>query len=808
MNRLEFDNDKPGGFANKRATGKMPDPKPEPLFLNLGCGNDIKDGFVNIDLFSNDPRVVGMDVRKLDIPNNSADLIYASDILEHFSHREVDSVLREWARVLKPGGEIMIRCPSLSLQVKAYTEKLWNADIASYMIFGGQTNPGDYHCIAFDKDSITRHLEAAGFDILQISEQDIPQDRGYINLNMTIKAVKRQFDNSATLEEIVFGEKEEELLQTKAESGKNIPQINIVWEGSQFVNHSFALVNRENCLNIIDCGQAELTIVPYEKDQFGPGDDPKLNKLAAKDIRVKEKADDSVQRLPYCWIRHQWPPKAEAPKGAKWIIMQPWEFTSHRKDLLEIFEKAHEIWTPSNYSRQSFIDSGLDFNKVQVIPNGIDPVIFSPDGLKVDLNTTKRFKLLYVGGTIYRKGIDILLDSYIETFRRENDICLVIKDMGGDSFYKGQTAKARVNELQADPDMPEIIYIDQSISEIEMASLYRTCDLFVSPYRGEGFSLPTLEAMACGLPVVVTDGGATDDFVDDNCGWKIPAESKSIGDTLDGNEMTGEAFLLEPIKEELSYILNNLFTEPAELKAKGLYASYKARSKWTWKKATSKLLKRLDAIYETQMAVNSLEALTDKTDSILKIAESEFECFKNNTEKAIAILEEVLNTGNINPNFKMHAINRLALLYIESGRYHGAESLIKNANGMAKSNPDTDILLALLKKSKGDFVGALDVITPVLNSWKTLKYSSSAGFRLDDLLCFTGDIMLEMEDPEGAHQVYTEALRYNEECYKACYGAAKCFIMAGVNNEARTMLEWALKLNPEFKEAEELLKNL
>jgi predicted SAM-dependent methyltransferase len=178
------------GFSCRRATGRLPHPLPSPLVLNLGCGADIRPDMVNIDLFSDHPSVVGMDVRHLELPDGCADLILASDVLEHFSHREVDAVLAEWSRVLKPGGEIVVRCPSLRLQVQAYLRGDWDADVASYMIFGGQTNPGDYHTIAFDQRSIRVHLSRAGLEVYDVEEQDIPQTGGFINLNMVVRARK------------------------------------------------------------------------------------------------------------------------------------------------------------------------------------------------------------------------------------------------------------------------------------------------------------------------------------------------------------------------------------------------------------------------------------------------------------------------------------------------------------------------------------------------------------------------------------------------------------------------------------------
>jgi glycosyltransferase involved in cell wall biosynthesis len=54
-----------------------------------------------------------------------------------------------------------------------------------------------------------------------------------------------------------------------------------------------------------------------------------------------------------------------------------------------------------------------------------------------------------------------------------------------------------------------------------MGALYRSADAYVSPYRGEGFNMPVLEAAACGVPVICTGGGTTDDFVTDAFALKI-----------------------------------------------------------------------------------------------------------------------------------------------------------------------------------------------------------------------------------------------------------------------------------------------
>ncbi|MCX8055928.1 MAG: glycosyltransferase, partial [Ignavibacteria bacterium] len=246
-------------------------------------------------------------------------------------------------------------------------------------------------------------------------------------------------------------------------------------------------------------------------------------------------------------------------------------------------------------------------------------------------------KFLYLGGTIYRKGFDILLSAYMQTFSASDDVCLVVKDMGGDSFYRGQTAKDMILRAKQNPNAPEIIYIDDSMSEEEIASLYRACDVFVSPYRGEGFSLPTLEAMACGLPVVVTKGGATDDFTDEKCAWYLSAEKINIGKTLDGKLFTNEAYLLEPDRDHLCATLKYIFANPTEVYSAGLIASAKARKFWTWRNSTIRLLSRIDYLQGTNLAQVAEKKLPVFADDyiILGLAENEF--ISGNYENAIGL---------------------------------------------------------------------------------------------------------------------------------------------------------------------------
>lgn len=810
MNRTQFSQPLQGGFSNTRATGVLPTPLPQPLYLNLGCGRDVRDDYINIDLFSDDPRVVGMDIRTLDLPDNCADGIIASDILEHFSHREVGAVLKEWARVLKPGGELVVRCPSLRLQAKAYISGVWDADIASYMIFGGQTNPGDYHCVGFDERSIEKHLSQVGLQVRSFEEVDTPQDKGFINLNMTVRAHKPEVvvavpQSVDTVQHTAIAVEAENTTGTEELSA---PVLNLVWEGSQFVAHSLALINREHCYNVIRSGVADLTIVPYEHDEFPVQGNQKFEALQKHDIRYKGDTAPKNKLLPYVWVRHQWPPKFDAPQGARWIVMQPWEFSTLRKDFAEAFKEADEIWVPSTWVRDVFVESGLDFDKVQVVPNGINPQLFTPFGAKAEVPTKKSFKFLFVGGTIFRKGIDVLLQVYAEQFTAEDDVCLVIKDMGGKSFYRGQTAQQTVEEFRKQPNAPEIVYIDRTMPEEEVAALYRSCNAFVSPYRGEGFSLPTLEAMACGLPVIVTAGGATDDFVDEEVGWLIPAEPRSLGTSIDGHELTGEAFVLEPDAAAFGELLCHVYDFPAEAAQKGRSASLRARTQWTWNRATLKMLSRLDTLYSTEMALQAQAALADNPDGVIAVCKAEQAYREGRVDDAIALYNSAVVQKGLPEEYTLLTLHRLASLSLVNGEAELAEEFLEKVRVVDANHPDTRYIQSLVCAWRSEWENELDIIEPLLDEWKTARFKSRLGVALDTLLCDMGRALYSLGLASDAKEVYTLALSVNSENADACYGAALCLAELGAPEEARTMLEWAMRLRPNFTAAQEALEEI
>jgi len=361
-----------------------------------------------------------------------------------------------------------------------------------------------------------------------------------------------------------------------------------VWEGTQFVRSSLSIVNMAMTGQLLENERLELGLVPFEAPTFGPQED--LGRYG----HVAEALNRPLTGLPDFHVRHKWPPDLSSPASGNWIMFQPWEFGRIPKAWVEpIQNRVDEVWVYSFYVKQCYIDSGIDPDLVQVVPLGVDTDRFNPDAKPLELATDKTFKFLFVGGTIYRKGIDVLLNAYRQAYTADDDVCLVLKGVGEDSFYKGQTAGDLIREIQRDPKAPEILYLTEELSDSEIAGLYTACDCLVHPYRGEGFGLPVAEAMACDLPVIVTRGGSTDDFCVDETVFFVEAERRDIAFN---EETAGQTWLFEPQTDSLIEQMNLVLKDPDSASEKAKLGGAHVRENLTWQQASDRAVERLEVV--------------------------------------------------------------------------------------------------------------------------------------------------------------------------------------------------------------------
>jgi predicted SAM-dependent methyltransferase len=130
--------------------------------LHLGCGKRHIPGFVHIDAvdYPHVDHVATIDNLSF-IQDASVDLIYNCHVLEHFKRREVGRVLKEWHRVLKPGGILRISVPDFAKLCEVY-QKYGQLDLVIGALFGRQDYLYNIHYNVFDFATLKRELESAG----------------------------------------------------------------------------------------------------------------------------------------------------------------------------------------------------------------------------------------------------------------------------------------------------------------------------------------------------------------------------------------------------------------------------------------------------------------------------------------------------------------------------------------------------------------------------------------------------------------------------------------------------------------------
>ena len=133
------------------------------------------------------------------------------------------------------------------------------------------------------------------------------------------------------------------------------------------------------------------------------------------------------------------------------------------------------------------------------------------------------------------KGIDILILAFLILRKKYSHLRLVLKDL---SLLYNINAQSTIEALRHstfkeyfdEQYLSEIIFISKNLSLNELSNLYAAVDCYVSPYRAEGFNLTPLEAAACGTPILVTKGGATDEYFQASMGGQIEGEQINEND--------------------------------------------------------------------------------------------------------------------------------------------------------------------------------------------------------------------------------------------------------------------------------------
>lgn len=177
-------------------------------------------------------------------------------------------------------------------------------------------------------------------------------------------------------------------------------------------------------------------------------------------------------------------------------------------------ELADAIVTVSELARATYVDEGCEPRRVRAVPLGADLELFAPPSKEPRRGAGTAF--LFAGAPIARKGFDLLLDAFAWVVAAEPSATLrAVGPRGGQAERDGITFVGPVTQE-------------------ELAAEMRRADCLVLPSRNDSYGMVVAEALAAGLPVVVSDMvGAAELVVPDENGWVVPAgDADALGDRL------------------------------------------------------------------------------------------------------------------------------------------------------------------------------------------------------------------------------------------------------------------------------------
>jgi glycosyltransferase involved in cell wall biosynthesis len=378
--------------------------------------------------------------------------------------------------------------------------------------------------------------------------------------------------------------------------------MRIIVEGWRFIPHSFAIANQFQLLELLQRSNLELyhRDMPYfdpewqaRRGLFAPTEEDALSRIPAPDANL---AADAVLRM--------FMPYNLKPSAAKrTCVFATTEWGIVQKLMLQwmgvpAFWDAHHnsdtmIVTPSSWSRQGFLRSGADPDRVVVVPHGVDTRVFHPLPeaeralLRRQRGLDDCFVFLNIGVMTWNKGIRPLLKAFAAVVERYPHARLILK--GTEAIRKSRdfivdAIQGILTKAQAAQVIPRLAYIGDNLSSRELAQLHQIADAYVAPYLAEGFNMPVLEAAACGLPILCTRGGPTDDFTRSDFALYINSELKTM-------EIEHETrFYLHPDLDHSIELMTKVI-ENSEFRSQARQAgSQFIADRYTWQKIVDQLL--------------------------------------------------------------------------------------------------------------------------------------------------------------------------------------------------------------------------
>ena len=261
------------------------------------------------------------------------------------------------------------------------------------------------------------------------------------------------------------------------------------------------------------------------------------------------------------------------------IAYNVWESTLQPEGYFEKLKEFDELWVPSKWQKNCTIAQGYDPNKIKVVPEGVDVHTFYPEKTLHELTSDGRFKFFLAGRWDYRKSTKEIIETFLKTFDKDEPVDLIISvdnPFSGDGM---ETTEERLEHYGLNDNRIKILHFPP---REEYIKLLKSCDAFVSCARSEGWNLPLIEAMSCGVPSIYSNCSGQLEFAEGKgLPVKIIGEKPVDASTYSHfNDSVGNYY--EPDFNDLGKQMWNVVTNYQHYKQMALEESEIIRKEFNW----------------------------------------------------------------------------------------------------------------------------------------------------------------------------------------------------------------------------------
>lgn len=261
---------------------------------------------------------------------------------------------------------------------------------------------------------------------------------------------------------------------------------------------------------------------------------------------------------------------------------------------IKILNRNDAIITPSRFNYRIFAHESIN-KPIFYIPHCYDTELYNS---RTDpLNHYDRFSFLFLGTWKVRKGYQELIEAWLKEFRLEDNVQLIIKtDKVAEA--KRYVEKAIGNSEVSEKEMAPILFEENIFDELTLPRFIKSFDCYISSTLGEGFGLPGLQAMALGVPVVITNFSGCQDYAKPDTATLLEPSGfqlKSMMDKLPQYKNKKWAFIsVKTIRKAMRHVLNN----PEDIKRKASVGSDFVKMNFATRNAVAAFDEMMETVFD------------------------------------------------------------------------------------------------------------------------------------------------------------------------------------------------------------------